>query len=316
MSEERNDSTMKKNYSIIIPHHNTPELLKRCVSSIPERDDIDVFVIDDNSNAKHIQTIKDVCNRKNIKLTFTTEGLGAGYARNVGLKQIQSKWVLFADADDYFMPNAWEYMDAHLNDTADIIYFHSTCRFSDTGELGDRHEQLVKKIDAYIKTPNETTEGVLRYNYNEPWGKMIRAKTISENNLFFEQTRWANDVHFCTMVGACAKSISVDTSEIYCVTITHGSLIHQHSLESRKCRYETILRNNAYLRKIGKPQFQDSLMYSLKWAAKLGGLKAVFEFIRLGKKYDADFSIGASNWFKNFFRSLNDYKGKKKYITK
>ena len=308
---------MTKNYSIIIPHHNSPQLLERCLASIPEREDIDVMVVDDNSDIEYRPMIDRICqNKKNVIYTPTTDGLGAGFARNVALKQVSSKWVLFADADDYFMPDAWQNLDAHLKDEADIIYFHSTCRFSDTGEPGNRHEQLVKKIDDFLDTPNEMTEGHLRYNYNEPWGKMIRAAVIADNKLEFEQTRWANDMHFSTMVGACAKTIAADNAEIYCVTIAHGSLVHQLSLESRRCRYEVILRNNAYLRAIGKPQFQDSLMYSLKWAAKLGGIKAVWEFIRIGRQLDGDFTIGAGNWIKNFFHSRNDYKNKDKYIVK
>lgn len=40
---------MQINYSIIIPHYGIPELLGRCLRSIPERDDIQVIVVDDNS---------------------------------------------------------------------------------------------------------------------------------------------------------------------------------------------------------------------------------------------------------------------------
>jgi glycosyltransferase involved in cell wall biosynthesis len=308
---------MLKNYSIIIPHYNTPDLLERCIRSIPEREDIDVFVIDDNSDSQYITQIRQLCQRqKNVILTLTKEGKGAGYARNIALAQVHSKWVLFADADDYFLPEAWTYLDKHLQDEADIIYFYSTCRYSDTNEPGNRHLHLAKLLNEYTDNPNEMTEGHLRYNYNEPWGKMIRASIIQNNAITFEETRWANDLHFSTVVGACAKSITVDHAEIYCVTIAHGSLVHQHSLESRRCRYETILRNNAYLRQIGKAQFQDSLMYSLKWAAKLGGIKAVIEFIKLGHKYKGDFTIGVNRWIKNFFISRNEYKNKDKYIVK
>ena len=38
------------NYSFIIPHHNTPDLLQRLVDSIPQRDDIEIIVVDDNSD--------------------------------------------------------------------------------------------------------------------------------------------------------------------------------------------------------------------------------------------------------------------------
>ena len=303
------------NYSIIIPHHNTPDLLERCVNSIPERNDIDVYVIDDNSNKKYQQQIANICkSRSNITYFPTFESLGAGYARNIGLKNIHSQWVLFADADDYFLPDAWSHLDKHLNDTADIIHFHSTSCFSDTGAPGDRHVQLAKIIDDFIVHPNDVTEGWLRFNYNEPWGKMIRASLILSHSICFQQTRWANDLLFSTKIGAYAKKIAADKAQIYCVTIAPGSLVHQHSMESRKCRYEVILQHNAFLRQIGKPQFQYSLMYSLRWATKLGGIKAVWEFIQLGRKYDANFFIGADKWILNFFMSKKEYKNKEKYI--
>ena len=36
------------NYSIIIPHKNSAILLKRCLDSIPQRNDIEIIVVDDN----------------------------------------------------------------------------------------------------------------------------------------------------------------------------------------------------------------------------------------------------------------------------
>lgn len=40
---------MDVKYSIIIPHYNNPELLMRCLKSIPVSEDIQVIVVDDNS---------------------------------------------------------------------------------------------------------------------------------------------------------------------------------------------------------------------------------------------------------------------------
>ena len=165
-----------------------------------------------------------------------------------------------------------------------------------------------------MDNPNDTTEGWPRFNYNEPWGKMIRASLIQSYSICFQQTRWANDLLFSSRIGAYAQTIAADRAQIYCVTIAPGSLVHQHSIESRKCRYEVILQHNAFLREIGKPQFQYSLMYSLRWAAKLGGIKALWEFIQIGRKYNADFTIGAGRWIRNFFRSNKEYKNKEKYI--
>ena len=40
---------MTTTLSIIIPHYNTPKLLDKMLSSIPKRDDVQVIVVDDNS---------------------------------------------------------------------------------------------------------------------------------------------------------------------------------------------------------------------------------------------------------------------------
>ena len=40
---------MKFDYSIIIPHNDIPDLLMRCLNSIPVSEDIQVIVVDDNS---------------------------------------------------------------------------------------------------------------------------------------------------------------------------------------------------------------------------------------------------------------------------
>ena len=94
---------MKYNYTIIIPHKNIPSLLKRCIDSIPKRKDLQIIIVDDNSSS----SIVDFENfpgkeRNDVNIIYTKEGRGAGYARNVGLLQADSKWVLFADADDYY----------------------------------------------------------------------------------------------------------------------------------------------------------------------------------------------------------------------
>lgn len=41
-------------YSILIPHKNTPDLLQYCLDSIPVRDDVQVIVVDDNSDADKV----------------------------------------------------------------------------------------------------------------------------------------------------------------------------------------------------------------------------------------------------------------------
>ena len=87
-------------YSLVIPHKNTPKLLQRCLESIPQREDVEVIVVDDNSD----EHLKPYVNRHDVILLDIGSdwSKGAGRARNIGLSQAKGRWVLFADADDYY----------------------------------------------------------------------------------------------------------------------------------------------------------------------------------------------------------------------
>ena len=300
-------------YSIIIPHKNSPELLTRCVHSIPQRDDIEIIVVDDHSDADKLPTLDA---RDGLNVILTTAGKGAGYARNVALQQAHGEWLLFADADDYFLPDAFAIFDKHLNSKSDIIYFTSQSVFSDTLEPANRQMTVLPLLLNYNKDDKDS-EYRLRFGYNEPWGKMIRHEMVKTHHITFDEVRWANDFMFSTKIGYYADSITVDLSPVYCITIAYGSLIHQRSIDSRKCRYEVTLRNNQFLREHGFGQYQHSIMYSLRIAASYGP-KVLWDFIKLGKRYDADFLMGAKQWIPNAFKSIfhNEDANRKKYIVK
>ena len=93
----------KKIYSFIIPHHNCPNLLYRLLDTIPQREDIEIIVVDDNSDADKVPLI----NRNDVQLFLipASESKGAGHARNIGLDHAKGKWLLFADSDDYYEKN-------------------------------------------------------------------------------------------------------------------------------------------------------------------------------------------------------------------
>ena len=81
-------------YSIIIPHKNIPNLLQRCLDTIPQRNDIQVIVIDDNSD----DSIVDFNNFPkwtgiHYEYYLTKGNNGAGFARNYGLKYAKGQWM-------------------------------------------------------------------------------------------------------------------------------------------------------------------------------------------------------------------------------
>lgn len=71
------------NYSLIIPHKNIPNLLKRCLDSIPQRDDMEIILVDDNSDPNIVDFEHfPGKTRQGVRLIFDKQGGGAGRARN------------------------------------------------------------------------------------------------------------------------------------------------------------------------------------------------------------------------------------------
>ena len=102
-------------YSIVIPHKNCVPLLQRCLNSIPQRDDIQVIVVDDVSDLTDSErSLMESFQSDRTRVVFLTETKYAGGARNVGLSQAEGKWVVFSDSDDFFTPNAFEIMDDYV----------------------------------------------------------------------------------------------------------------------------------------------------------------------------------------------------------
>lgn len=224
IQEEENTFHMIK-YSIIIPHKNIPQLLQRCIESIPLNSDIEIIIIDDNSNSDTIKQLSKLEKRyPNISWIYTKEGKGAGYARNIGLEQAKGKWIIFADADDFFEKNFIKVLDHHYKDDEDIIYF--TTRSVDNNTLQPVENRM--NIIPYIQK-NKIQK--LRYCHYVPWGKMLKQNFIRNNNILFEEVLASNDVFFSVSTGIKAKKINAYNECIYISTVRKDSLFFLDTIE-------------------------------------------------------------------------------------
>ena len=216
------------NYSIIIPHYNTPDLLGRCLRSIPQREDVQVIVVDDNSpgNENYLSAIAELA-RANVEYYVTKDGLGAGHVRNVGLEHAVGKWLIFADFDDFFVDDFSEILDQYVNDSHDIIFFNiKSCDCYETSKLiPSKKDRLFSEYDS---TGNDM---IFRVGGTEPWGKIISRRLVVENNISFQETKGHNDLLFSVMTGVKAKSVSIVNRPMYWYVIREGSLGHQKGIE-------------------------------------------------------------------------------------
>lgn len=288
-------------FSVIIPHHEIPALLQRCLDSIPDVPEVQVIVVDDNSSEQKVDFAKfPGHDRKYTKCIFDKEGGGAGHARNIGMRHADGKWLAFADSDDFFTKDAFQILDKHKDDTYDIILFKADSVDSDDYSPSDRHLQLNEAIDKAQKGSITEKEAVLIMPV--PWCKIFRRNYIQQKGIVFDETMAANDVMFVTKATCWAGDEAVTTSSevLYVVTTRRNSLFdgYRSNPENFLCRLEVQMRRNKFVDKYPFPK--RPIIVQVFRALKFGP-KTFCKAVALGIKHRALFS-GTTTIFKKLFR--------------
>ena len=209
---------MHNDYSIIIPHHNIPHLLRRCLASIPHREDTQIIVVDDKSDDAYLSELQKIGQDYPwVQFIYLPEGHGAGKARNVGLEHAKGTYVFFADADDFFNYCIGQVLDDYADSTYDAVFFDANSVDTDIYTTTYRclHlNEIIRKFDRNLaKSIFE-----LKYTFGEPWCKMVKREVIEKNNIRFSETVIHNDTRYSYLIGFYSENIHVDKRAIYCVT--------------------------------------------------------------------------------------------------
>ena len=236
---------MEPLFSFIIPHKNTPELLQKCIDSIPRREDVQIIVVDDNSDTdkvdfEHFPGLDD----PKVEVYLTKEGRGAGYARNVGLKHAVGKWLVFADADDFFLPDLSVAMDEYRDTDWDIVFFKARSIELHSGKPSNREQHNNQAVDNALRS----NDFKLFYGLSTPWCKFVQKSLVDTYNISFEEVRWSNDVVFSAKTIAYAKSITASPIQMYCISRSDKSLTSNMSIECRECRFRESIKEMKLLR--------------------------------------------------------------------
>ena len=299
-----NIKSMYPTFSIIIPHYDIPDLLMRCLKSIPVLEDIQVIVVDDNSpDADTYLERYPELSRPYLEFICAPKNGGAGYARNIGLDHAKGKWQLFADADDFFVGNMYDIINTHVESDADVIYFRKQAVYSDDiNRKSTRSGYLDRIMDIYLKTGDELP---VRTRHHVPWGKMIKKSLIEKHHVRFEEIKYSNDILFSVHVGCLAKKIEAIDTVLYVVTSREGSL-HSGSCtktDELKIRAGAAFRYDSFLFQHNMSQGREIVSYIKRMLSQDRNLYKYY-FTRLDGIYPSkiaalkDISKGCSRRFK------------------
>ena len=260
-------------YSYIIPHKDSIKLLLRCINSIEDKENSQIIVIDDNSKNQD-EIIAAIGTFPSVELILSKHNIGAGAARNLGLKKAIGKWILFADADDFFNEGYIHAVDKYYNSHNDIIIFDTNSRISDSLQITENRfpewSVIIKRRDF------ERSKWVIPV----VWGKLYLRRFIDENSICFDEVFASNDVMFCYKANLLAKSYLIDDYVLYCSTKNSNSLCYNINEKNILCRVQVLKRTNALLRSIGMNKYQYNIFSLILLFRRIGWKKFFCEFFR------------------------------------
>ncbi len=239
-------------FSIIIPFHNRSKELERLLDSVPWKLNLEVIVVDDASADEEVQQVKSLQQRYLFEL-YHIEKHTAGAARNEGLRHAHGRWLVFADADDYFLPEADSLLMDHADDAHDVVYFKVKSTWSENGKPAYR-DVPIERLFAICERENSMK--ALRALHTNPWGKMIRRHLVEEKNIRFEEIASANDAMFSVRCGVEAHWVTRDNRALYCITVSEQSLTSNMTAAHFESNGQARLRVNAYLREHRLEKYQ------------------------------------------------------------
>ena len=249
-------------YSIIIPYFNSSRYIDELIESIPISPEFEIIIVDDKSTDDETVYLKDSISRyssHNIDYFYNDQIKSAGTCRNIGIEHASGKWVIFADADDYFTENFSPLLNKWKDADEDVIYFSPTSYNREEGRIGTRHIIYTSRIKDYIETPRRRTELALKSDCVVPWSKIIKRDFIERHGFRFDQVIASNDVMFSLRVAFSDVKIRCVDECMYCVTNNPRSLMYQCDRKSLDSRLNVYIEQYKFLKEKLTPVEFDSL---------------------------------------------------------
>ena len=180
--------------SIIIPVYNVESYLPKCLDSLLDDAvrDYEIILINDGSTDNSLRVAEQYRDRYPELITvITTENLGQGNARNVGIERAGGEFLYFIDSDDYLAEGGLRGIASCLDLDYDICIFDSIAVNVDGRQLKymkgcDRETDL--NLNAY---PRLLLQGP------DVWNKIFRRRLFLESGIRFPCRVWFEDL--CTV---------------------------------------------------------------------------------------------------------------------
>lgn len=209
--------------SVVLPIYNREQYLENTLNAIINQtfEDFEVICINDGSTDNSLDIVNEFSKDDSRIKVFTQDNLGAGCARNNGLKRAEGQYVFFMDSDDFIVPSFLERIldNIAVNDPDMVMFKIGTIKKnkkikSTTLFPIDEYFDDVDFSD-YTFNYEPIKKEVLNSSF-APWGKVFKKEFLDKHADFvFDENLAYEDVLFHIKTMLCASKISFVPEYLY-----------------------------------------------------------------------------------------------------
>ena len=233
--------------SIVVPVYNVENCLSYCVESLRQQTykNIEIILVDDGST----DSSGEICDQyaredDRIKVLHIENG-GLSNARNTGVKESSTDWIVFIDSDDYYDHRAIEYL-VELRDKYRVDLVATPVievrNYENSDFLGDFREKYSGKLDR-----RTALEQMFYGNYvgTHSGGKLYKKEILLRfpypNGMLYEDLALAYE-----HIASC-ENIAVSDLTLYKYYRRPGSIVNSKYSDRLLDFYKAMEWNRSYV---------------------------------------------------------------------
>ena len=221
---QENEIVPEFDVMIIVPVYNVEQYLDQCIDSVlgqKTKYSFQAVFVDDGSTDGSGEILKNRIKAPHVLITQNNSGVSV--ARNIALRHITGRYVMFLDSDDYLAPDAVERLVCEAESTGADIVEASHTFFNDKG-------------DQWLYRHKEHAGPITRHEvYGFPWGKIIKSELLA--NFCFPVGYMFEDTVMSTLLYPQCGQVYALPDALYfyrdnSMGITHRSKVRKEAVDT------------------------------------------------------------------------------------
>ncbi len=219
--------------SIIIPVYNAAATLRRCLDSILAQSygDYQVVVVDDASTDESLAIAESYAARDERFLVLASAHCGTGAARNKGLAVAAGQYVVYMDADDYWIrEDLLQALDDRIRDLPADVYMYQMAKVTEDGAVLKRFDKQLFSCADQVMALDAVYQDLVADGHTlaAAWNKCVKRQLLLENEIRFREDVLGEDIDWVLQLFSYVQTICLVNIRAYAYT--------QHKSPSRSTR--------------------------------------------------------------------------------